>query len=77
MRNPVRQIREDFRFTLKPSEPIAIGGKRRRQNLDRALTLELGIGRPKHQAHAAFAYLRRDLVDAETGAGSEGQTLGL
>ena len=32
--------------------------------------------RPIDLAHTAFADLRGDLVDAETGAGSKGQTAG-
>ena len=34
-----------------------------------------GVGRPIHLPHAAFADLGGDFVDAETGAGSESQTV--
>ena len=77
MRGDVRVIqrREDFRFALEPREPIGIGGERWRQDLDRDLALQLRVGRPIHLPHPAFADLRGDFVDAEAGAGSEGQCL--
>ena len=50
-----------------------ISGQRWRQDLDRDLAFEPGVGRPIDLAHAAFADLGGDLVDAEAGAGSEGQ----
>ena len=67
--------REDFRLPLEPREPIGIGGEQRRQDLDRDLALQLGIGGPKHLAHSTFADLRGDVIDAEAGAGSQGQGL--
>ena len=75
MRGDVRMVqrREHFRFALKPRQPIVISGERGRQDLDRDLALQLRVRRPIHLAHAAFADLRGDFVDAETGAGSEGQ----
>ena len=50
MRGDVRMIQrgEDFRFALKSREPIGISRERGRQDLDRDLTLQLGIGRPIH-----------------------------
>ena len=68
------QRREHFRFALKAREPIGISGERRRQDLDRDLTFQPGVRRPIHLAHPAFADLGGDFVDAETGAGSEGQS---
>ena len=38
------QGREHFRFALKPRETIGIRGELRRQELDRDVTLEPGIG---------------------------------
>ena len=75
MRGDVRMIQrgEHFRFALKARESIGIGRQRRGQDLDRDLALQLRVGRPIHLAHAAFADLRGDFVDAETGAGDEGQ----
>ena len=72
MRGDVRMVQrgEDFRFALKPREPIVIRRERRRQNLDGDLTLQLRVGRPIHLPHAAFADLGGDFVDAEAGAGS-------
>ena len=75
MRGDVRVIqrREDFGFALKPRQPIGIGGEQWRQDLDRDLALQLRVGGPKHLPHPAFADLRGDFVDAETGAGRKGQ----
>jgi hypothetical protein len=67
------QGREHFRFTLKPRDPIVVSGEQRRQDLDRDLAFEPGVGRPIDLAHAPFADLGGDLVDAETGAGREAQ----
>jgi hypothetical protein len=61
---------EDFGFPLKTHKPIAVRSQRGRQDLDGDLPLQLGIGGPVHLAHAAFADLCGDFVDAETGAGS-------
>ena len=74
-RGDVRMIQggEHFRFALKTREPIGIDRKRRRQDLDRDLALEFRVARPIHLPHSAFADRRRDVVDAETRAGSQGQ----
>ena len=55
------------------SQPVGVSRERWRQDLDGDLTLQPGIGRPVHLAHAAFANLCGDFVDAKTGAGSQGQ----
>ena len=70
------ECREDFGFALKPRQPFAVGRDRWRQNLDRHLTLQLGIGGAIHLPHPAFANLLDQLEDAEAGAGGEGQRLG-
>ena len=67
------QRREDFRFALKACEPLSILGDRRRQDLDRDLAFQLGVGGPIYLAHPAFADLRGDFVDAEARAGCESQ----
>ena len=74
-RGDVRMVerREDFGFALEAREPVGVGRERRRQDLDRDLALQLRVGRAIDLAHAAFADLRGDLVDAEARAGSEGQ----
>jgi hypothetical protein len=67
---------EDFGFPLKPGEPIAVRSQGRRHDLDGDLTLQLGIGGPIDFTHAAGAELRGDLVDADSGAWSQGQVAG-
>jgi hypothetical protein len=67
---------ENFGSALKTREPIMVGRQRRRQDLDRDRALQLRVGRPKRLAHTGFTNLGGDLVDAETGAGSEGQVVG-
>ena len=69
----VVQRGEDFRFSLKARAPVSVNGQSRRQDLDGDLTFQLGVGRAIHLAHATFTDLGSDLVDAEAGAGSEGQ----
>ena len=68
---------ERLRFALETRQAIRVRGERVRQHLDRDLAAEAGVGGAVHLAHAAFADLRGDFVDAEAGAGSEGQTAGL
>ena len=51
---------EHFRFALKSCEPIVISRERWRQDLDRDLTLQLGVGGSVHLPHAAFADLGGD-----------------
>jgi hypothetical protein len=65
---------EDFGLALKPCEPIVVGGNRERQNLDRDLTLQLRISRPIHLTHPAFADLHDDVVNAEAGTWTNGQS---
>ena len=59
------QGREHFRFALKPREPIVVSSEGRRQDLDRDLTFQLGVGRAIDLTHSAFANLRGDVIDAE------------
>ena len=76
-RGDVRMIQrgEDFRFALKARQAVGVGGERRREDLDRDLTLQLRVGRPIDLPHATHAELRGDFVDAEAGAGREGQAI--
>ena len=67
---------EDFRFALKTRETIRVRRDRGRQDLDRDLTFQPGVGRPKYLTHPAFADLSGDVVDADSAAGSEGQEAG-
>ena len=67
----VVQAGEDLRFTLEPGEPIRIGGNCFREDLQRHLPVQLGIGGLVHLAHAAFADLGGDGIRAEGGAGGE------
>ena len=69
----VIQRGEGFGFAQKACEPIVVSGQRWRQDLDRHLTLQLGIGSPVHLPHPAFANLGGNLVGAEASAGAEGQ----
>ncbi len=70
----VRMIQrgEGLRFALEAREPVGVARERLGQDLDRDVAIELRVARPIDLAHAAFADLRGDFVDAETGAGSEG-----
>jgi hypothetical protein len=62
-----------------PDRPASMSGRtgaptrpHRDQDLDRDLALELGVGRPIHLSHAAFADLRGDFANADARAGSQG-----
>jgi hypothetical protein len=56
---------------------LRIGGHRRGQDLDRYRPLEIDVSRPIDLAHATGANLPGNFVDAEAGARSEGQSVGL
>src|SRR4249920_566537 len=66
--------REDLRLALEPCQPIAISGKRRRQDLDGDVAMQLGVVRSIDFAHAADAEHGEDLEPAgrvaEAGAGA-------
>jgi hypothetical protein len=78
-RGDVRMVqrRERLRFPLKAREALGVLREGVWQDLDRHLAAEARVRRAIHRAHAAFADLGRDFVDAETGAGCEGQTVGV
>ena len=56
------EARKHLRFPLEPRQPIRIGRKRFRQDLQRHLAVQLGVGGLIDLAHAAFADLRGDVV---------------
>jgi hypothetical protein len=61
--------RQRARFTLEAQEPIRVCGKRLGKYLDGDESAERGNERAIHLAHAAFADLPDDLVDAEATTG--------
>ena len=62
---------EHFRFSLKPREPLGVGGDRVTQNLDGDRPLEVGVLGPIDLAHTARAELAGDFIGTETGAGGQ------
>ena len=74
-RGDVRVIQrgENFGFALKAREPVSIGGQRRRQNLDRNLAFQLGIGGPIHLAHPALSDMGDDFIGAKPCTWSQSQ----
>ena len=76
-RGDVRMIQrgEDFRFALKARQAVGVGCQRRWEDLDGDLTLQLRVRRPIDFPHPTHAELRGDFVDAEAGAGREGQAI--
>ena len=66
---------EDLRFALEARQPIGVGCERRGEDLDRDLTLQLRVRRAIDLPHSTHAELRGDFVDAEAGAGREGQAI--
>ncbi len=63
---------EDLRFPLEPGQPIRIRREGVRQDLQRDLAVELGVGGLPDLAHAAFPEQSGDVVVAEAGADAEG-----
>ena len=68
------QRRERLGFAREPGEPIGIVRERVGQDFERDVAIELRVASPIDLSHPAFADRRSDFVDAEAGAGSEGQT---
>ena len=66
---------QDPGLALKPRDPLRVGGERRGQDLDGDVAIEPRVPRPIHFAHPAGPEGGNDLVRAEAGTGSEGQTL--
>ena len=69
----VIQRGQRLRFACEARQPIGVIGKRVRQTLEGNIAIESGVARPPYLPHPAFAEGRGDLVDAESGAGGEGQ----
>ena len=59
---------QDFGFTLEAGEPISIAGKRLRQDPERHLAVQLGIGGLPDLSHTPLADEGGDIVVAESGA---------
>jgi hypothetical protein len=78
-RRDVRMIesREHFGFALKAREAIRITGYRGGQHLDGDLTFQARVSGLIHLAHAADANPCGDLIDADSGTGSEAQSAGV
>ena len=66
--------REHFGFALKARQAIRIASHRGGQHLNRNLTFQIRVDGLVHLAHATDAYLRGDLVEPDSRAGSEGQS---
>ena len=73
----VVQGREGLRFAQKAGDTFRIGDERLRQDLDRDITIELGVTGSIDFAHAPATDRLGQLEGAETCAGSEGQRVGL
>ena len=69
------QRREDFRFTLEAGDSFRVCRERLGQDLDGDIAIELRVAGSVHLAHAPFADLRGDFVNAEACAGGEGHSL--
>ena len=71
------QRRERFRFARESRQTVGVVRERVGQDLDRDVAVQLGVASAKDLPHAPFADRRDDFVDAEAGAGGEGQRWGL
>ena len=71
------ESREDFGFSLKARQTFRIGGHRGGQDLERDGPLEIDVNCTIDLSHATGANLASNFVDADAGARSEGQTVGL
>jgi hypothetical protein len=69
------QRRQHLRFAMKAREPIGVGCKCGRQNLQRDVTIELRIARAVDLTHAACTNGGDDFVWSEATAGTERHTL--
>jgi hypothetical protein len=69
------QRSENLRFPLEAREPIRIEREQFGQDLQRDITIELGVPRAIHLAHAARAKGASDFVRADSGAGSKAHAL--
>jgi hypothetical protein len=68
---------EDLGLALEPGDPFGVEGEGVGQDLDRDLTIQLGIEGAIHLPHATLADEGGDLIHAEASAGWQGQSAGL
>ena len=68
----VVQAGKNLRLSLEPGQPVRISRKRLRQDLQRHLAVELGIGGLIDLSHTPLADEGGDIVMAESGADSQG-----
>ena len=61
----MRQRRDCLGLALETGQRVGVGGEMRRQDLDRHLAVELGVGGAKDLAHAALSELGDDAVVGE------------
>ena len=66
------QRRERLRFASEPRQPLRIIRKRRRQNLDGDVAIELRVTSAEHFAHTARPDGAGDFIRSETHTGQEG-----
>ena len=64
----VLQLGQELRFALEPCPAIRVVSDLCRQNLDRHVPLQLGVGRPVDLPHPAFAQLRGHAILREDSA---------
>ena len=69
----MRELRDHARFALEALGEIRVGRQRREQHLDGDRSVEPRVAGLVDLAHTAGAERGDDFVDAETGAGGEGQ----
>ncbi len=62
-------------FASEPRQPIRVVRKRLGEDLDRDITIQLGVTGPKDLTHVTFADGREDFVGAEPSAGGEAQVV--
>ena len=62
----VAQRGEDFGLPLEPGEALGVGGKRRRENLERDVAFEASVAGAVDLAHSTRAKGTRDLVGTDS-----------
>jgi hypothetical protein len=65
------QRREHLRFALEPCDPVGIGGKDVRENLDRNVPIQPRISRSVDLTHSACADDGENFIWPETDAGRQ------
>ena len=67
--------RQHLRFALESGQTFGVAGKGVWEHLDRHLPVKARVSGSIDLAHAAFADLGGDFIDAEASAGLEGHTI--